>query len=238
MKNKLRSVNTKFWDDRYIITLTPNEKLLFLYLLTNPLTNLLGIYEISESRIAFDIGLKEGIISNGLERFRKDKKVYYDFGFIIIPNFLKNQNLNANMKVGVVKEFNQLPKDLKDSILSNGLETVSNDYQTILNHIVKYEIEYEYEIEDELESKDEPEEEKIKFADFVFLSEIEYKKLSDRLMKSGADACVEILNNYKASTGKKYKSDYHTILNWVIEKAKKEGKIQNAVDLTKGGFKL
>ena len=29
---------------------------------------------------------------------------------------------------------------------------------------------------------------------------------------------IRTLNNYKMSKGKKYKSDYHTILNWVAEK--------------------
>jgi hypothetical protein len=32
------------------------------------------------------------------------------------------------------------------------------------------------------------------------------------------------MNNYKGATGKKYKSDYLAILNWVIDKVKKEGK--------------
>ena len=33
---------------------------------------------------------------------------------------------------------------------------------------------------------------------------------------------IEILNNYKLSSGKRYKSDYHTILNWVIERVSKD----------------
>ena len=33
---------------------------------------------------------------------------------------------------------------------------------------------------------------------------------------------IEILNNYKLSSGKTYKSDYHTILNWVIERVAKD----------------
>jgi hypothetical protein len=29
---------------------------------------------------------------------------------------------------------------------------------------------------------------------------------------------INILSNYKGSTGKKYKSDYRTILNWVVDR--------------------
>lgn len=147
MSDKLRSVNTKFWDDSFISELTPSEKLLFLYLLTNPLTNLLGIYEITMKRISFDTGLKTDIIQKGLEGFKKVKKVYFVNDFIILPNFLKNQRLNTNMKIGITKIFNQLPNKLRDSILSNHSKGLPNDYQSIRNGMLKYEIEIEREIE-------------------------------------------------------------------------------------------
>ncbi len=44
---KYRVVNTRFWDDAYVAELSPNEKLIFLYLLTNALTTIGGIYELS-----------------------------------------------------------------------------------------------------------------------------------------------------------------------------------------------
>lgn len=149
MADKLRSVNTKFWDDTFISELTPSEKLLFLYLLTNPLTNLLGIYEITMKRICFDTGLKTDTIRKGLERFGRVKKVYFVNDFIILPNFLKNQRLNTNMKIGITKIFNQLPNELKNSILDNHSKGLPNDYQTIRNGMLKYEIEIEEEIEKE-----------------------------------------------------------------------------------------
>lgn len=33
---------------------------------------------------------------------------------------------------------------------------------------------------------------------------------------------VEVLDNYKGSTGKKYKSDYRAILSWVVDKYKEK----------------
>jgi len=36
---KKRYISTKFWDDEFIVNLDPIEKLLFMYFLTNPLTN-------------------------------------------------------------------------------------------------------------------------------------------------------------------------------------------------------
>lgn len=64
--------------------------------------------------------------------------------------------------------------------------------------------------------------EKKQYADFVSLTEDEYGKLVYGYGQRAADKFVEVLNLYKGSTGKTYKSDYMTILNWVISKVEKE----------------
>jgi len=63
-------------------------------------------------------------------------------------------------------------------------------------------------------SKDNISKDKKKYLEFVLLTDDEYKKLCDRFGKSVADSYIERLNNYLGSKGKKYKSHYHTILNW------------------------
>lgn len=65
-------------------------------------------------------------------------------------------------------------------------------------------------------------EQKIKYADFVSLTNAEYEALVAKLGEDGAKRCIEILDNYKGSTGKKYKSDYRTILNWVVQRYEDE----------------
>ncbi len=71
------------------------------------------------------------------------------------------------------------------------------------------------------------EEEKIHFAEFVSMTNAEYEKLVSTYGKEFADQCIEVLDNYKGSSGKKYKNDYRAILNWVIDKEKsKENKIE------------
>ena len=137
MADKSRSIQTKFWKDPWIETLNPNEKLLYLYILTNPQTNLLGIYEVSLGRISYESGLTEPTIQKCLERFGNDSKALYNDNFIIIPNFLKNQNLNTNMQVNVEHLFEALPKWLKNSILGNGSEGLGNGYETIRNGLLK-----------------------------------------------------------------------------------------------------
>lgn len=55
---------------------------------------------------------------------------------------------------------------------------------------------------------------KIKYADSVSMSEEEYQKLLDQFGEQGTKERIENLNLYKGSTGKTYKNDYLTLLNW------------------------
>ena len=114
MKNVLRSVNTHFWNDRYVRKLNKDEKLLYLYFLTSPLTNLLGIYELTIERMSFDTKITENTIDKCIEKFVNDGKILYANDYIFMLNFLKNQNLNENMKKNVLKIANNLPDDVTD----------------------------------------------------------------------------------------------------------------------------
>lgn len=63
---------------------------------------------------------------------------------------------------------------------------------------------------------------KYKYADNVTLTREEYLKLVEEHSEAGAKRMIEILNNYKGSKGKKYKSDYLAILNWVVGRYNEE----------------
>jgi hypothetical protein len=157
MSDKLRSVNTRFWEDPFIESLSPTEKLLFIYLLTNPLTNLIGIYEITIKRISYDTGITKENVEKGLKGFERVRKAFFIENFIVLPNFLKNQSLNENMKVGVIKLFKSLPIILKNRLLGNDYQTLQNDYQTLRNGLLKLKLNNESEKEIESEGlKDQP----------------------------------------------------------------------------------
>lgn len=65
--------------------------------------------------------------------------------------------------------------------------------------------------------------EKIHFAEYVSMTNDEYEKLVATHGKVFADQCIEVLDNYKGASGKKYKSDYRAILNWVVDRVKQRG---------------
>lgn len=65
---------------------------------------------------------------------------------------------------------------------------------------------------------------KTEYAEAVFMTNAEHSALVEKLGSEQAVAwCIDKLNNYKLSSGKKYKNDYRAILSWVIDEYQKAG---------------
>lgn len=116
---KYRIINVKYWDDTYIINLDIEGKLLYLYLLTNTLTNIAGVYEINLNRIVFDTKIKEKTILKLFDKFAKDNKIIYKNGWVVIINFVKNQSLNTKVKKGIEEVLKHLPKEVFEIVLNH-----------------------------------------------------------------------------------------------------------------------
>lgn len=107
-----RYVNTNFWKDNYIADLDPTEKLVFIYLLTNPRATLAGAYEINLREIAFDTGIDKDMVVRIMERFESDDKIMMDSGWIVLLNYQKHQKLNPNGLIQVGRIFSAMPAGL------------------------------------------------------------------------------------------------------------------------------
>lgn len=125
--SKMRMVNTRFWDDDYTANLDQIEKLMFLYFLTNPATEICGIYEIPLKNIATDTGIEKEMVENILRRFRRDKKVFYLNGWVAVTNFIFHQNLNPSVIKGIENGLEQAPKPILDILGTDWLQRV-RDY--------------------------------------------------------------------------------------------------------------
>ena len=123
-----RLIKSSFWSDPYIENLNPIEKMLYLYFLTNDKTNLIGIYELSIRRMAFQTGIESKKLVAILKKFEEHKKIAYKNSYVFILNFLKHQNLNnSNIKKGIEREYIALPEDCKE--YARGI------YETYKGHI-------------------------------------------------------------------------------------------------------
>ena len=117
------------WTDSYVSNLDPTEKLLFIYLLTNPLCNIAGLYEIQLRRVAFDTGIDKDMVDKILTRFENDGKLLRIDDWILIFNHAKHQSYkNPNVSKGIQRIIEELPEKVK---ALKGFERLS--HFTLLN---------------------------------------------------------------------------------------------------------
>jgi hypothetical protein len=129
-----RYVSTSFWDDRWIRSLNPADRYLYLYLMTNPLTTIAGIYRITIDRIAFDTGYDERTLRPMLQKFADSGKAHhYDDEWMILPSWPSHQRISERDKIrtGIDAMILSLPDDVYEI-----LHTVGYRYK-YLQDIVK-----------------------------------------------------------------------------------------------------
>jgi len=129
-----RYISTSFWDDEWIQELDPSEKLLYLYLMTNPLTNIAGVYKITDRRISFDTGFNIDTIRHIFVKFENAGKAYRKDEYIIIPSWPKHQKWEKVQKIrdGIISELQNLPEAVIEF-----LDTVEYQFDlSLINKII------------------------------------------------------------------------------------------------------
>jgi len=113
---KNRIINTKFWIDDYIQSLNQKEKLLFLYFLTNPYTDISGVYEVPLSHICLETNIVKEEISKILLKFQTDCKIFYENGWVYVRNFAKHQISNPKVEKGIELGKSKAPQAFLDRV--------------------------------------------------------------------------------------------------------------------------
>ena len=130
---KQRYINTKIWEDAWFASLDQIEQLVFIYFLTNPMTNIIGAYELSKGTIGRSVGLDVLMLDEILKRFSEAKKVLYVDGWVILPNFIKHQNYKSpKIKKGIENELENVPEHIRTLILESGGYGIDT-----LSHLIK-----------------------------------------------------------------------------------------------------
>lgn len=138
-----RVVSTSFWEDSKVMTLfTPEDKYFMLYLLTNPHTTQLGIYQLVPKVAAFEMGYSVEAVNSLIDRFEtKYDVIRYNPKTmeVAVKNYLKHSILKGGKPVLdlLITEERQV----KDKSLLNYIyDSISNDDS--LNITVKEYIEH------------------------------------------------------------------------------------------------
>jgi len=115
-----RGFQTELWTDPFVQGLSPEAKLLFIYLWTNKHCNQAGLYEISLKTTAFDTGLLQESLPALLKQLEPKVAWYPEQNLIWVKNFLKRQCKSQSFLIAAAKCL----KTLRD----NGLVKEFIDY--------------------------------------------------------------------------------------------------------------
>lgn len=113
-----------FWQDDYVLSLTPEERYFFLYLLSNGRTHALGCYELRMRVAEFETGYNADTIKKYINKFISAGKVLFDDETqeVLIVNWKKyhwtKQTGNVN---SILKDFKAVKSQIFKEILTSFL---------------------------------------------------------------------------------------------------------------------
>ncbi len=122
-------VATKFWQDEKVKALSDDSKLLYLYVLTSPHSNMAGYYVLPKPYVAYDLNWLperldkafDKLLHHGLIKYCKQSDV------VLIPNFLRyNPMQNKNQAIGAARRVSELPSN-----------TLTKDFLTVLKRFAE-----------------------------------------------------------------------------------------------------
>jgi len=232
---KYRPIYTSVWKDPDFEKYKPLDKLVFLYLCTNESTTESGIYPITIKTISNETGISCETVGKQLANSLKNIVYDFDNSFVFVKKFLKyngggrpdllRKSISKNYelyKTPLWNEFIELYPEYSDNIEPINISNTNTNSNTISNANTNS-IE---QLANGLQTVGTPTP-KIKYADYVLLTEEEHQKLITQYGIDNTKAFINKLNAYKGANGKKYKSDYLAVLSWVVDEILNKGGAKN-----------
>ena len=111
---KYRTIQVDFWEDGFVLDLTPEEKYFYLYLLSNSRTTQCGCYELPYKVIEMQTGYNRETVEKLLQRFVDYGKIEYsaDTKEILIRNWHKfNFTKSPKVMNCIIKEISAIKKE-------------------------------------------------------------------------------------------------------------------------------
>lgn len=125
-----RSVQVNFWQDEFVLDLTPEERYFYMYLLTCSKTRQCGIYPLPLRLVEMETGYNRETVEKLLQRFIAYGKILFDAKTkeLYILNWLRyNPITNTNIEKCVLRELKTVKnKELVHMFLQRCLEEELN----------------------------------------------------------------------------------------------------------------
>ncbi|MFH1640341.1 MAG: hypothetical protein ABIA66_00075 [Candidatus Omnitrophota bacterium] len=130
--SRYQKIHSQLWQDEKIKILSDSAKLLFLYILSSPHSNSIGLYVLPKGYVFEDLKWSEKQFGKPFRELLGKQLIYYDFesNLIMIKNHLKHNPLeNENQTKAALKIFSALPKS---QIISHIKEQLTKPFHKLL----------------------------------------------------------------------------------------------------------
>lgn len=116
-------IKTSFWSDSEVENLSPEQKLTYLWLITNAQMRLCGICEVSEKRFSFETGLGKEHLAKTLQALPRALKHFPKQNLVYVRNYIRHQ----------IGDGDQL---IKNNIFKSVISSLTGvNYQEVRNEI-------------------------------------------------------------------------------------------------------
>jgi hypothetical protein len=110
-----RQLHTRTWSDSWFLGLTNVQKLLFIYLFSNPRASVTGLYELPLKLIRLETGLGCAAILRALEVYAAADKVYYDaqaevVWVVSMPKYQLGERINLTLQKRIEADIRAVPE--------------------------------------------------------------------------------------------------------------------------------
>ena len=176
-----RHIHIDYWQDGFVLDLTPEEKYFYIYLMTNSKTSQCGIYELPKRIIETETGYNRETVDKLLNRFIDYKKIVYceETREVFLMNWRKhNKIVSPKVKKCVYEELKKIKSmdmvnlffkqcegygytlDKSEIKINMGMDRVSIPIPEVESNFEYGYVEKEKEKQKEKEKKEEKEKEK------------------------------------------------------------------------------
>ena len=176
-----RHIHIDYWQDGFVLDLTPEEKYFYIYLMTNSKTSQCGIYELPKRIIETETGYNRETVGKLLNRFIEYKKIVYceETREVFLMNWIKhNKIVSPKVKKCVYEELKKIKSmdmvnlffkqcegygytlDKSEIKINMGMDRVSIPIPEVESNFEYGYVEKEKEKQKEKEKKEEKEKEK------------------------------------------------------------------------------
>ena len=110
--SEYRQLHQAFWASQSVESLDPIEKLIYLYLITGPLSNMEGLYKVSLKRMSFETGIEPDMCMKICKRLEDESLAGWRDGWVCVTQAANHMSSSPTMLKHSKKVYEDTPGDV------------------------------------------------------------------------------------------------------------------------------